>query len=245
MTLSSLSYATKGVDLTLYYDQSGSSLDDLAIYQYNTATLAWASVPGVQTLDPVKGTISVKGLKNISTVSSLRGRTAASGQSGTGFLAVFDGRGYRPHARVAAVTDSGVFAVLRPSQVSGGAYTGTVVKVFNFPNPFNLQLKNVTLNTVAGVCGGATIPSTVAGTVIKYEIPAGIQGQGVIRLYTVSGRLVRELDAGNISPSQCYYTQWDGKNRNGQPVANGVYYGILSVGGSAQTSATFKLAVIK
>ncbi|OGR97710.1 MAG: hypothetical protein A2V88_03455 [Elusimicrobia bacterium RBG_16_66_12] len=246
VSLSSVNYTAKGVDLTLYYDQSGTSLDDLAVYHYNNATLAWESVPGLQTIDPVKGTISVQGLKSLASVLSVGGpKSAAADQSAAGFLAVSDGRGYRPNTRVAAVTDSGVYAVLRPSQVSGGAYSGTVVKVFNFPNPFNLQTKSVTLNTTGGTCVGGAGLTTTGGTVIKYEIPAGISGQGVIRIYTVAGRLVRELDAGPISPSRCYYTQWDGRNRSGQPVANGVYYGILSVGGSAQTSATFKLAVIK
>ena len=243
MSLSSINYTAKGVDLTLYYDQAGTSLDDLAIYTYDSATLKWASVPGLQTIDPVKGTISVKGLKSLASVLSVRGSRATRGQME--FLAVSDGRGYRPNARVAAVVDGGQFAVLRPSQVDGGLYSGTVVKVFNFPNPFNLQTKSVTLNTTGGTCVGGAGLTTTGGTVIKYEIPSGISGQGVIRLYTVAGRLVRELDAGAVSPGRCYYTQWDGKNRSGQPVANGVYYGILSVGGAAQTSATFKLAVIK
>ncbi|OGS37664.1 MAG: hypothetical protein A2506_10315 [Elusimicrobia bacterium RIFOXYD12_FULL_66_9] len=247
VSLSSINYTAKGVDLTLYYDQTGTSLDDIAIYHYNDSTLAWESVPGLQTIDPIKGTISAKGLKSLASVLTLGTgpKATAAAKAAAGFQALSDGRGYRPNTRVAATTDTGVYAVLRPSQVSGGTYSGTVVKVYNFPNPFNMQLKNISLNTAGGVCSGATVPSTVAGTVIKYEIPAGIDGQSVIRIYTVSGRLVRELDSGPVSPGRCYYIQWDGRNRSGQPVANGVYYGILSVGGKAQTSATFKLAVIK
>jgi len=42
----------------------------------------------------------------------------------------------------------------------------------------------------------------------------------VIRIYTVSGALVKEVDAGAISPSTCYYTTWDGRNRSGLPVAS-------------------------
>lgn len=245
VSLSSINYTAKGVDLTLYYDQTGTSLDDMAIYTYDVATAKWVSVPGLQTIDPVKGTISVKGLKSLASVLSTGGPKGAAAKDAAAFSALSDGRSYRPNMRVAAVVDGGDFAVLRPSQVSGGVYSGTVVKVFNFPNPFNLQTKSVTLNTTGGTCVGGAGLTTTGGTVIKYEIPAGISGQGVIRLYTVAGRLVRELDAGPISPGRCYYTQWDGRNRSGQPVANGVYYGILSVGGEARTSATFKLAVIK
>lgn len=243
VSLTSIQYTSnngKGVDLTLYYDQSGTSLDDLAIYYYDTAIGQWKSVPGLQTIDPIKGTISIKGLKSLASVLSVSG---AQGASRRGLQALSDGRGYHPNA-LPTVTDSGVYAVLRPSQVNGGSYSGTVVKVFNFPNPFNLQPKSVTLSATSSCTGGSGTIVT-GGTFIKYEVPAGVSGQGVIRIYTVSGRLVRELDAGSISPNNCYYTQWDGKNRNGQSVANGVYYGILSVGGSAKTSATFKLAVIK
>ncbi|MBI3566371.1 MAG: carboxypeptidase regulatory-like domain-containing protein [Elusimicrobia bacterium] len=237
MTLSSINYTQKGVDLTLSYDQNGTSISDLAVYTYDSANQKWDAVPGLQTLDPVKGTISVKGLKSL---ASVLGKKA-----GTGLMAISDGRGYRPNAIVLRPDDTGIFAVMRPSQVSGGVYTGTTVRVFNFPNPFSLQTKSVTLNTTAGVCAGLTGSVVTDGTVIKYEIPAGISGTGVIRIYTLSGRLVREVDAGHVSPSMCYYTVWDGKNKNGQPVANGVYYGVLSVGGSKQSSGTFKLAVIK
>lgn len=248
VTLSSLNYTPKGVDLTLAYAQNGTALNDLAIYHFDTAAQKWTMVPGLQTIDPVKGTISVKGLKPLAGVLTVRGASSPADvngvKAGLGLMALSDAKGFRPNTRTAATVVSGQFAVLRPSQVGGGSYTGTTVRVFNFPNPFNLQSKSVTLSASLNCSGGAgTI--TTGGTFIKYEIPAGISGAGVIRIYTTSGRLVRELDAGSISPSSCYYTQWDGKNRNGQPVANGAYYGILSVGGSKQSSGTFKLAVIK
>ena len=252
VTLSSLNYTTKGVDLTLSYTQDGSDLSDLAGYSFDATTQKWTMVPGLQTIDPVKGTISVKGLKPLASVLSVRhtGVGAADAKAvqaaNQGLMAVSDGRGFRPNARTAASTVvTGSFAVMRPSQVGGGSYTGTTVRIFNFPNPFNLQPKSVTLSASSS-CSGGSGTITTGGTFIKYEIPAGVSGGGVIRIYTVSGRLVRELDAGPISPSSCYYIQWDGKNRNGQPVANGVYYGVLSVGGSSQkSSGTFKLAVIK
>ncbi len=237
MTLSSVNYTQKGVDLTLSYNQNGTDIADAAVFTYDAAAQKWQSVPGVQTLDPVKGTITVKGIKSLSSVLSLK--------APTGLMAVSDGRGYRPNAVILRPDDTGLFAVMRPSQVGGGAYSGTTVRIFNFPNPFSLQTKNVTLNTTAGVCAGLTGSVVTDGTVIKYEIPAGVRGTGVIRIYTLSGRLVREVDAGNVAPGACYYTVWDGKNKSGQPVANGVYYGVLSVGGNKQTSGTFKLAVIK
>jgi hypothetical protein len=239
VTLSSVNYV-KGVNLTLSYDQNGTDITDAAIFTFDQASQKWLSVPGLQTIDPVRGTISVQGLQSLASVLNVKSATAM------GFMAVSNGRGFRPNAITPRPDDSGIFAILRPSQVNGGAFSGTIVKVYNFPNPFNLQTKSVTLNTAAGVCLGNLAGTVVTdGTVIKYEIPSGISGTGVIRVYTLSGRLVREIDAGNIQPNNCYYTTWDGKNRNGLPVANGIYYGILSVAGTKLTSGTFKLAVIK
>ena len=236
--LSSINYTQKGIDLTLSYDQTNADLNDLAIFSYSSALGRWQSVPGLQTVDPVLGTISVKGLKNLASVLSVKG-----GQS-NGLMAVNNGNGYSPNVSVAAVDDVGAFAVLRPSQVSGGAFTGTTVRIFNFPNPFNLQTKTVALNATSLCAGGATSAVT-DGTVIKYEIPADVSGPGLIRIYTLAGRLVRALDAGQAAASTCYYTTWDGKNSSGLQVANGVYYGVLSIGGTKQASGTFKLAVIK
>lgn len=249
VTLASASYA-KGVDITLSYNQNNSTLGDLAVYTFDNASQKWKSVPGTQTLDPVKGTITVKGLKSLASVLSVphTGISAAgaggSPSGGYGLQAVFDGHSYRPAAIVLRPDDSGSFAVMRPSQVGGGSFNGTVVRVYNFPNPFNLQTKSVTLSASTNCSGGSGTVLT-NGTFIKYEIPGGISGHGVIRIYTPSGRLVRELDAGDVAPNSCYYTTWDGANKNGQPVANGVYFGVLSVGGSKLSSGTFKLAVIK
>ncbi|MFI5363251.1 MAG: carboxypeptidase regulatory-like domain-containing protein [Elusimicrobiota bacterium] len=246
VTLSSINYVTvngagKGVNLTLAYNQTTTDIKDAAIFTYDQTTQKWQSVPGLQTIDPVRGTISVNGLVSLASVLNVKSAAAQSRMAvATG------GHGFRPNA--VATTDKAQFAILAPSKIgTGGVFSGTIVKVYNFPNPFNLQTKTVTLNTAAGVCSGAGGAGTMTtdGTVIKYEIPAGISGTGVIRIYTVSGHLVREIDAGDIQQDTCYYTTWDGRSRNGLPVANGVYYGILSVAGSKLSSGTFKLAVIK
>ena len=127
----------------------------------------------------------------------------------------------------------------RPSLI-GTNYTGTTIRVYNFPNPFNLTTKTNTL-----VHGGATSSLTTAGTVIKYELPSSISGHVYIRIYTLAGELVQEFDEGERSGGFYYYTAWDGKNKYGAEVANGVYYGIVSVPGAKLRDSTFKLAVIK
>jgi hypothetical protein len=142
--------------------------------------------------------------------------------------------------------DSGLFAVMRPSLASTGTATSvSSFKIYNFPNPFNLSNKTVPLRTTAA-CTPAQTSLTTNGTVIKYEVPAGVSGgQAILRIYTTSGRLVAEVDQGNVTPGACYYTTWDGNNRQGSAVANGVYYGILSLPGVSSRDGTFKMAVIK
>lgn len=245
VTLSSVNY-NKGVDLTLSYSQTGSDINDLAIYAYNSASNQWSSVPGVQTLNPVQGTISISGLKNLASVLDV-GKPGVA-QAGK-FSALFNGRYHTINPLSTGGSDTGTFAILRPSLV-GGVLATTTVKVFNFPNPFNLDPKTISLNTSASNPCGISSPASIStnGTVIKAEVPAGISGQAAIRIYTLSGRLVNELDAGGLTGAgQCIYINWDGTNRDGQAVADGVYYGILTVNGnkSGGANGVFKMAVIK
>ncbi|HXS99195.1 MAG TPA: carboxypeptidase regulatory-like domain-containing protein [Elusimicrobiota bacterium] len=256
VTLSSVNYTAKGFNLTFAYNQAGAALNDLAIYSFNSALNEWQSVPGLQTLNPVNGTISVNGLKSLASVLSAGGTGVASFSPVSGasartspsrLMALTDGRSYRPNAVPILPDDTGLFAVMHPSQLSVGSFSGGTLVVYNFPNPFNLQSKTVNVNsTASNACTGLTSPTvTTNGTIIKFEVPSGMSGHGVIRVYTLSGRLVRDLDQGDVTGGTCTYTSWDGLNRNGLPVANGVYYGILTVGGSKASSGTFKMAVIK
>lgn len=239
VTLSSVNYTNKGVDLTLSYNQSGADISDLGVYTFDGPSQQWKAVPGLQTLDPVKGTIKVKGLKTLASVLGAR-RSA-------GLMAVSDGKGYRPSGILLRPDDTGIFAVLRPSLLTG-SFALPNVRLYSFPNPFTLQTKTVALNqTASNNCTGVAVPSMVTnGTIIKYEIPNGVSGHAVIRIFTPSGRLVQTLDQGDLPGNgTCGYTTWDGKNRSGQNVANGVYYGVLTVGGTAVNKGTFKMAVVK
>jgi hypothetical protein len=68
----------------------------------------------------------------------------------------------------------------------------------NVPNPFN--------------------PTTV----IRYDVPAG-GGKVTLRVYDVSGKLVRTLVDGVESPGQ-KSARWDGANERGEHAASGVYF---------------------
>jgi hypothetical protein len=235
VNLSSVNFTQKGFDLTLAYVKGQSELGDIKINRFNHSTNKWEAVSGQQTIDAVKGTISVR----IKSLSSPAGLPASSPM-----MAMAVNGTYVPNSAYQALShvvghDDGDFTVLRPSLV-GVAYSGTALKVFNFPNPFNLKSKTVSLTH-----GGATTSLTTSGTVIKYELPSGVSGHVNIRIYTLAGELVRDLDMGDQTGGSYYYTAWDGKNKSGQNVANGVYYGILSVPGAKTKDGTFKLAVIK
>ncbi|MHB2026406.1 MAG: carboxypeptidase regulatory-like domain-containing protein [Elusimicrobiota bacterium] len=243
--LSSINYTSRGIDLTFAYDQTeASNLGDLAVFSYSTATVQWTQVPGTQTIDPVHGTITISQVKSLSSVLGL------SADSPLRAEALSSGGGYRPNANSSLRPDDlGLFAILHPSALGTGAntFSGGSFKIFNFPNPFNLSQKTVSLNTTSSnPCASAPANVTTSGTVIKFEVPTNVSGgHAVLRIYTISGRLVTALDQGSIAGGQCYYTTWDGHNRQGAAVADGIYYGILSVPGVSSRTATFKMAVIK
>ena len=223
----------KAYELTLAYDKSTADLNDLSVAQYNDATAKWEEVPGVATVNPVKGTVKVK-LKTLASVLSKQ-------SGGYAPMGVFNGREYvvRPLSGGSS-SSGGTFAVIRPSVAGTDSFTGAKVKVFNYPNPFNLKDKAISNSH------GAAIGSTVNGTVIHVEVPAGNGGPGHVRIYTLAGELVKDISV-TFEAGKYNYVGWDGHNKGGQEVANGVYYGVVEMSGKSPDlkDATFKMAVIK
>jgi hypothetical protein len=76
---------------------------------------------------------------------------------------------------------------LSAGSISGSAFSGGELEAYNFPNPFDLSIKTVTT-----IHGGGT-PS-VRGTLIRVSVPSGISGVGTLRVFDVTGRLVRTID---------------------------------------------------
>jgi hypothetical protein len=118
--------------------------------------------------------------------------------------------------------------------IGGSAHAGAL-EAYNFPNPFDLQLKTVT--TIHG--GGAL---TVRGTMVRVGVPAGLSGAGKLRVFDATGREIRTIDMGQLSGGQTYYQGWDGRNDAGQDVASGLYVGLVEIGSKRRS---FKMAVIK
>lgn len=104
------------------------------------------------------------------------------------------------------------------------ASTGTlqVTNIYNYPNPFR---------------------DNTAFT-FQHNYPADINVK--IKVYTVAGRLIKEIQKPNIS-DKFVVIDWDGKDQDGETLGNGVYiYKIVveSVDGLSVTN-TGKLAVLK
>jgi hypothetical protein len=80
----------------------------------------------------------------------------------------------------------------------------------NYPNPFNPR------------------------TEIRYDLPAPAVVN--LRIYSLAGRLVRELLVGERQGPGRYAIPWNGRDGKGERVASGVYYYKLEADGEARTS---------
>ncbi|HAH31876.1 MAG TPA: hypothetical protein DCL44_06130 [Elusimicrobia bacterium] len=155
---------------------------------------------------------------------------------------------------VSALVDHfSVFVVLAstPLYTSTSSFAGGEIEAFNFPNPFNLEMKTKALNLNAG--GGSyasgTAQVTTRGTIIRVGVPKALAGQGKIRIYNLAGELVREYDcgyldgsAGSTAAGTYFYFEWDGRNGAGRDVASEVYIGEITIGGKKKF---WKMAVVK
>jgi hypothetical protein len=70
-------------------------------------------------------------------------------------------------------------------------------------------------------------------TTIRFDVPRS-GGHVSIRIYDVSGRLIRTLTDRNHSPG-VHEIRWDGTNERGQSVATGVYYCRMKTTGFSET----------
>ncbi|MBN2324387.1 MAG: hypothetical protein JXQ30_11680, partial [Spirochaetes bacterium] len=97
---------------------------------------------------------------------------------------------------------------------------GATVDAFNYPNPFNPRRQT---------------------TKITFYCPTG-STTATVKIYTLTGKLVKTITQPSLIPGQCNEIEWDGRNGKGQVVRNGVYVAVLQVDG---TRAMVKIAVVK
>ncbi|MFH1379373.1 MAG: carboxypeptidase regulatory-like domain-containing protein [bacterium] len=228
-----LSNAQVNRDLTisLNYDKSSvADLDGLKIYQYNYNTGQWDVVNGSVMADPITGTVSVD-VNSVSNASQNASPELAGRSQFTGAKHVIN-----PNA---STDQTGTFAVFSAAPPNVKPYTGIEFKAYNFPNPFDLKGKTVTLTD--DIITGKTMDTY--GTIIKYYMPSSVSGKTIIYIYNIAGEMVREIDDGDRDGGYIYYTAWDGKNDNGSSVASGVYICMIQVDGKKKN--LFKMAIIK
>jgi flagellar hook assembly protein FlgD len=122
----------------------------------------------------------------------------------------------------------------------GASNTNNTYTQYNFPNPFNLQPKTVTLRT-----GSAGVNANITGTYIVLALAGdGVSTAGVtIRIYNAAGDMVRAIS--DIATLGRYnYFEWDGKSTSGDNVASGVYFASVDAPG-APKKTPIKMVLVK
>ncbi|MFH0947715.1 MAG: carboxypeptidase regulatory-like domain-containing protein [Elusimicrobiota bacterium] len=246
------SQMNKSITLSLNYDKekvSETDVDKLKIYQYNSDKRIWELVPGNKTIDPLSGTVSVD-VESITDASSSSSTTRlVGGMPAVAGRAVIE-NGRFVLSRAASTSQSGVFAVFKAQPSTNIQWTGDF-QIFNFPNPFNLKDKIVTLADAGEIPDSdPTTPTTTnlttKGTIIKYCLPADKTGNVRIFIYNLAGELVREIDDGVRDGGFRYYVDWDGRNDRNDECASGVYFALLKVGTKTLNEGKpLKLAIVK
>jgi len=70
-------------------------------------------------------------------------------------------------------------------------------------------------------------------TMIRYDLPASCSV--TLRIFDVTGRMVRRLVDDDSAPAGSYEVQWDGRDDSGRSVATGVYFYQIQAGSHRET----------
>jgi len=79
-------------------------------------------------------------------------------------------------------------------------------------------------------------------TRLVYNIPSGVDEQVILRIYTITGNLVKELVNERRKDDVTHTVTWDGRNEDGNLVAPGIYLAHVRIG---DFSDTRKIVVTK
>ena len=105
------------------------------------------------------------------------------------------------------------YRIVSPDTIGAGTSTGRTKVGFalhpNIPNPFSRT------------------------TAIRYDIPEALAVR--LSVYDVSGRLVRELESGEVRQPGTYRVTWDGVDASGRNAAPGIYFCRFDAGAYSQT----------
>jgi hypothetical protein len=122
------------------------------------------------------------------------------------------------------------------------SYSVTAVDYTGNESPL-AQAVSVTAPSVQPVATRLLAPfpdPCLSEVVLRYEI-AEEGAWGTVKIFDIGGRLVRDLNEGRMDPGQ-YAVVWDLKANDGQRVAPGIYFCVLS---SKDLNSSKKFAVLK
>lgn len=124
-----------------------------------------------------------------------------------------------PNFAPVTMDQRGKFVLLTP----GVPYTGTELQVYTYPNPFN---------------------PTKETTKFHVNIPGSGSVDVTIYIYTLTGELVKEVSLAQQTAGQEHSNlyEWEGKNKDNEIVASGIYIALVKAGDKTKT---FKIAVTK
>ena len=101
--------------------------------------------------------------------------------------------------------------------------TGIVLQnVANYPNPFS------------------------SDTYFTFQTLGSVGAEIMIKIYTISGRLIRIIEGNQVSSDGFNKIQWDGRDEDGDKIANGVYpYKLILKNGNENKEKIEKLVVLR
>lgn len=236
VTFNDVQFTENPLPFNIPFDSSNvDDITSLGLYQF--IGNEWVLLTDEIGVDPIEGTVSGFIDLNESIVSQV-GVSSAKGTRTAALpgrmSAVRTSRGYKNNPSAAA-TGSAIFAV---GIAQSGGVSATGYHQYNFPNPFNLKDKTVSLRT-----GTTGVGTSVRGTYIVVSPTGSGTVEMSIKIFNVAGDMVREFKP-TATRGQYNYTEWDGKNAAGDDVASGVYFAVVDAPG-APKKEPIKLVVVK
>ncbi|MBI4369801.1 MAG: carboxypeptidase regulatory-like domain-containing protein [Elusimicrobia bacterium] len=230
-------FTGKCIDVTLDYDTATAKGDTPVMLYYNESSKEWEEVEGQTSYDTDEGVITTcVDFTDLSGFAEPTGLTP-QGHAKKSSMRALASDGYFTYNPLNASEGSGAFSVGAVVQTSGGILA-TKYLGYNFPNPFNLNAKTVTLRS-----GSSPATMSTDGTMMVIAPTGSGSVNVVISIYNVAGDRVREI-TGTATAGQYNYFPWDGRNDSGTKVASGVYFAVVEAPG-APSQEPIKMVVVK
>ncbi|MBN2406824.1 MAG: carboxypeptidase regulatory-like domain-containing protein [Elusimicrobia bacterium] len=237
---------------TFDYDETKDT-ETVTVCYYDPQSGKWLPIKATITKDPVTGTLEID--------FNAQDITTESGKSLLSFAPYVQGKGYDPSrakpVKIKTILSGLKFAVFtqeptyaipdeQGEEESNARYTGDEFRIYNFPNPFDLEDKTVTLENT-GTNSSLKGDKTVSGTVLKYYYPEKYGDDATIRfyIYNIAGEFVRTIVEPVREGGYIYFSEWDGLNDEGEKCASGIYLMFSYVDDELVVDEAHKMAIVK